>query len=406
MFESIVGEKECMNLTWPEVRLGEVLMERREKPSPDDLSTGRIRIIAKIGFDTGRIDYRSGGETKTGMILIRPGDLVVSGINAAKGAIALFDEKEAEPIAATIHYGSYEVRQERASRDFIWLLLRSEIFRYILEEHLPGGIKTELKAKRLLKIPIPLPPLSEQRRIVAKIDALAAQIEEARELRQKAEDITATFVFSSCEAFLTESEKSYPTEQLNRLVHEGRGISYGVVQSGQDVEGGVPTLRAGNVHWFSCRTNDVKRVAPEIERPFQRTRLQGDELLLRIRGGVGAVAICPRQLIGGNVSREIAVIPLTQRVNPQFAMYLLAAPTNQKRMAGHVKGTSYVGINLSDVRTLRIPLPPLSEQRRIVAYLDGLQAQVDALKALQAETAAELDALLPSILDKAFKGEL
>ncbi len=42
----------------------------------------------------------------------------------------------------------------------------------------------------------------------------------------------------------------------------------------------------------------------------------------------------------------------------------------------------------------------------IVAYLDSLQAKVDALKALQAETAAELDALLPAVLDKAFKGEL
>jgi len=48
----------------------------------------------------------------------------------------------------------------------------------------------------------------------------------------------------------------------------------------------------------------------------------------------------------------------------------------------------------------------LSEQRRIVEHLDGLQAKVDALKKLQAETAAELAALLPSILDKAFKGEL
>jgi len=46
------------------------------------------------------------------------------------------------------------------------------------------------------------------------------------------------------------------------------------------------------------------------------------------------------------------------------------------------------------------------EQRRIDAYLDDLQAKVDRLKALQAQIAAELDALLPSILDKAFKGEL
>ena len=51
-------------------------------------------------------------------------------------------------------------------------------------------------------------------------------------------------------------------------------------------------------------------------------------------------------------------------------------------------------------------MPSLAEQRRIVAELDTLQAEVDALKRLQAETATELDALLPALLDRAFKGEL
>jgi type I restriction enzyme S subunit len=51
-------------------------------------------------------------------------------------------------------------------------------------------------------------------------------------------------------------------------------------------------------------------------------------------------------------------------------------------------------------------LPSLEEQRRIAAYLDDLQAKVDALKQLQAQTQAELDAMLPSVLDRAFRGEL
>ena len=53
-----------------------------------------------------------------------------------------------------------------------------------------------------------------------------------------------------------------------------------------------------------------------------------------------------------------------------------------------------------------ISVPPMPEQRRIVAELDALQAEADRLKRLQAETAAELDALLPAILERAFKGEL
>jgi hypothetical protein len=65
-----------------------------------------------------------------------------------------------------------------------------------------------------------------------------------------------------------------------------------------------------------------------------------------------------------------------------------------------------IGVSGGDVKSFVVPIPPLTEQRRIVAELDALQAEVDALKRLQAETATELNALLPSVLDRAFKGEL
>ena len=71
-----------------------------------------------------------------------------------------------------------------------------------------------------------------------------------------------------------------------------------------------------------------------------------------------------------------------------------------------VEGSAQPSLNAAKVLGTALPLPSLQEQRRIVAYLDGLQTQVDALKKLQAQTAAELDALLPAILDRAFKGEL
>lgn len=63
-------------------------------------------------------------------------------------------------------------------------------------------------------------------------------------------------------------------------------------------------------------------------------------------------------------------------------------------------------IVLREIREFPVPLPSLPQQRRVADELDAFQAQVDAPKRLQAETAAELDALLPSVLDRAFKGEL
>ena len=64
--------------------------------------------------------------------------------------------------------------------------------------------------------------------------------------------------------------------------------------------------------------------------------------------------------------------------------------------------------NISKEKVLNLRLPPfaLPAQRRIMSELDALQQEVDALKRLQAETAVELDALIPSVLDRAFSGEL
>ena len=69
-------------------------------------------------------------------------------------------------------------------------------------------------------------------------------------------------------------------------------------------------------------------------------------------------------------------------------------------------GGAQPNISQKILRETTISIPPLGEQRRILAYLDDLQAKVNALKSLQEKTTNELDALLPSILDKAFKGEL
>ena len=85
--------------------------------------------------------------------------------------------------------------------------------------------------------------------------------------------------------------------------------------------------------------------------------------------------------------------------------FLISVPTHEIIHGGKVE-TARPNISLGDLRKLIIPLSPLDEQRRIVARLDELQAQVDGLKRCQARTAEELDALLPAVLERAFRGDL
>jgi type I restriction enzyme M protein len=104
---------------------------------------------------------------------------------------------------------------------------------------------------------------------------------------------------------------------------------------------------------------------------------------------------------------SVALIkPLCEQLDGRYLCHLLNSTWIRDHMVDKSRGDMIPHIVLGEIRQFPVPVLLLSEQHRIVAYLNDLQTKVDALKRMQAETAAELDALLPSVLDKAFKGEL
>jgi type I restriction enzyme S subunit len=345
------------------------------------------------------------------MILVRPGDLVVSGINAAKGAIAIYDADAADPIAATIHYGAYIPKPDRVGVDFLWWMLRSRFFRELLLEHVPGGIKTELKAKRLLPVPIPLPPLSEQRRIVARIEQLAKRMKIVR----TTSDAMSLEIGSLMPAYyrLLIDEAGWTSRRLGDILREPprNGLS-----PKPEVEvGGRPMLRINAVSSAPTRYVDVSAVkmvavADEDARPFAVQ--QDDVFIVRYNGDMDRVA---KPAIYRTTSDAAVLYPdklMRLRPNrsvmlPDFLVLALNAASVRRQVEELGRTTAgNIGVNGANASSFVLPVPPLSDQRRIVAELDAMQAKVDEVKKLQAETQAELDALLPSILDRAFKGEL
>ena len=134
----------------------------------------------------------------------------------------------------------------------------------------------------------------------------------------------------------------------------------------------------------------------------QRVRIvPGDLVFSRLHTQNGAFGFADRHYLATTTFLPLAVDE--SQIDRRFLFWTLHVRVPTLSSSDTVGRETY---RPQDILSLQIPLPRLSEQRRIVAYLDGLQAKVDALKRLQAETAAELDAMLPSVLDKAFRGEL
>lgn len=340
--------------------------------------------------------------------IIKSGDVVYNKLFAWKGAFAVADGT-VDGCVVSDKFPTYEMNSALLDPKYLQFYFRTPPLWKQAEALSKGAAaisKLTLNPPQFWDLTIPLPPLDEQHRIISRIEQIGAKLDAVREERRKTEQQVGALFGAALDTVVRSLRQKYENQILMRLVEPDRGISYGVVLTGTPTDNGVPTLRAGDLQKFRVILTNVKKIDPSTEAKYRRTRLRGNELLLRIRGGLGELAVCPPQIVGGNVSREIAVIPFTECLLPKFGMYVLAAPDSQSKMKSHLRGTSYVGINLRDVRTLPIPVPPISEQQRTIEYLDGIRTKIDSLGKLESETAAELDALMPSLLSKAFRGEL
>lgn len=109
---------------WKKVKIRDFLTERKDRYKPDDKFISKYLRLDKIDFSG--IVHLSNKPTKTDMILVYSGDLVISGINVAKGAITVYQEKE--PVCATIHYSAYIFDDSKVDLDYFKFFVKSLIF--------------------------------------------------------------------------------------------------------------------------------------------------------------------------------------------------------------------------------------------------------------------------------------
>lgn len=157
----------------------------------------------------------------------------------------------------------------------------------------------------------------------------------------------------------------WPTYSLGELTSD-RPISYGVLKPGPRQIDGVPLIRITDIKDNHLDESNIYLITEGLSQEFKRSVLQGGEVLLSIQGTIGRVAICPQHLAGANISRTIALIAPDERVNREFLRYWLLSAQDTFPVGGATRDS----LNIGDIRKLRCPAPPLSEQQRIVRLLD------------------------------------
>jgi type I restriction enzyme S subunit len=393
-----------MNKGFPMVPLGRVIRHRKEFIRIDDLESYkrcRVQLHAK-GIVLRDVVAGSAIKTKAQQVC-RARDFLVAEIDAKVGGFGIVPDDLDGAIVST-HYFLFQIDDAVLNRRFLDFFIRTPAFR---DQVLAQGSTNyaAIRPNDVLSYEIPLPPLEEQRRIVARIEKLASKIDEARSLRgQSVQEADGLARSVSHQIFRSSGEcQEVPLESVCADIIDN------LHSNPLYAEEGVPCVRSPDVGWGELWLDNALRTSEEeyIRRTVRGEPRPDDIVLVREGGGTGKAALVKEGQRFSLGQRVMLLRPDKKLVQPKFLLQQLLSPAiHEEQVVPLLKGSASPHLNIGVLRKLRFLLPSLSEQARIVIYLDSLRAKIDALTCIQAETAAELDALMPSILNKAFKGEL
>jgi len=341
--------------------------------------------------------------------IVSEGDLIINKIWVRHGSVAIAT-KDVDGCAGSGEFPTFELDLNRIDPRWIHWQTKMKSFWEKCDSLSRGTSgKNRIKPELFLTIKIPLPPLTEQRRIVARIEALAGRVAEAQSLRREASEEAENLTHAALNAIFNDDfAKKYPNHLLGDVTDIRSGVTLGRTLNGQTVR--LPYLRVANVQDGYLNLGQIKEI-DVLETEKDKWLLQSGDILLTEGGDwdkLGRGAVWHEEIPNCIHQNHIFRVRVNQKqFLPEYLAPWIGSPYGKSYFkAASKQTTNLASINHRQLKAFTVICPPLEEQRRLVAYLDGLQAQVSALRAAQAETEKELSALMPSILDKAFKGEL
>ena len=245
---------------------------------------------------------------------------------------------------------------------------------------------------------IPLPPISEQRRIAATLD----QADALRKGRTKTIEALDRLPHALFAEMFGASKNKWPEKRLEEVVNPNTIVTYGIVQAGDEVPGGIPYIRTGDIIDGEISRSNLRHTDPAIAARFKRSRVAAGDIVMSIRATVGTTAIVPQALDGANLTQGTARISPGEQTNRLYLLNFLRAPTTQQWIQRQVKGVTFTEITLTRLRDLPVWLPPLDFQRDFAARVDKIQH----LKIAALSHQSRLNALFDSLQHGAFNGEL
>lgn len=399
-------------------------------------------------------DYEIGSNIGTKkQFILKAGQFVLSKIDAMYGAFGIAHD-EVDGAIITGNFWAYDYNRSKVSIEWLNHFTNSPIF-YELCRRASKGIthRKYLDEDFFLSYEVQLPDLIEQEDIVESIDSIRNKIssldnelshqltllenlnqailqeavqgklvpqdpkdEPAGELLKRIKAEKATLRQAQGSKKVKELPSIKPEEipfqipdnwvwcRLGDLRDFKFTLSYGVLVPGNEIPEGIPFVRVQDLDFADNGKPPSKRISPLIEKKFAKTRLVGGEILICVVGSIGKVALSPDNWIGANIARAVCRFMPNSSIDRKYIYYCLISPFIQNFFLDSQKSINPT-LNVNILETTLIPLPPLSEQQRIVAEIEKQLEKTQELKAHIISNRQATEQLLKALLQGAFEGE-
>jgi type I restriction enzyme S subunit len=328
-----------------------------------------------------------------------------------------------------------------------WVLNHVDVMPYV-----HGTTRLKLNQSNAKKIPIPLPPTTEQEYIAKKINSVFAESKTERESLSKVLFLLKKFQQSLLvRAFKGELTERDPTDEpaevlLERISHKRprkkqvRDFTKKIrstflhlpqlpetwmwatidqlatfIGSGTTPKGGkkvyakegIYFIRSQNVHPNGIHLENIAYITPQMHDQMKRTKVYQNDVLLNITGAsIGRSAPVPKGFSEANVNQHVCIIRTGWWIVPTYLSYFLNSKHGRDQIFAAESGITREGLNYTQVRNLLVPLAPLNEQKRLVAKVGDAFSLVKQVETEVEKAIARANMIDQSILAKAFRGEI
>ena len=434
---------------WQKVKIGDFLFERKGRYKPNDEQIVNLPRIEKIDF--GGNFHIGNKDSKTDMILIKDGDLVISGINVAKGAIGIYS---GEDVTATIHYSSYTFDSNKINVEYFKRFLKSSEFIELLNEQVKGGIKTEIKPKHILPLEIQLPDINTQAQIVQHFENVEDDIADVTKevLKQESllKKLKQTILQEAIEGKLTAKYRAKNPDigTAKKLLEQIKTEKEKLIKDKKiKLSKPLPPINEDEIpfdipqNWEWCRLGDISFVGtgatPLTSEPkyyngdinWITSSATGADFVTEAETKITELALketnCQIYPIGtlviamygqgktrGQIT-ELMIDSATNQACAAISIYLKDKALNQfiKKYFQKIyleirelaSGGAQPNLNMQKVKDTMIALPPLEEQKEIVATIEKLFTLCNELESEINQNKVTVDNLMATVLKEAFE---